>query len=195
MLLSIVLKKGMWETSNHLLETYVGTEIITKKTLFSEWAVIAQFLYRIPLGSCVRNRKAPWHTFNWLFLLLWNCNWSIKLNMGFSLSSDWFLSLQIQAPSLILRMGLSLSTLLFFVLNFFYCLLIIAGQFDQKENKVWKRLNVACKENISLYLMDQVPLSPEGIDFLQHGEFFKSCCLLPSNRPALATKGGLSNSV
>lgn len=64
MLLSIVLKKDLWERSNRLLEKYVGTEIITKKTLFAEWAVIAQFVYRVHVGSCVRNRKALWHTFN-----------------------------------------------------------------------------------------------------------------------------------
>lgn len=65
MLLSIVLKKALWETSNHLLEKYVGTEIITKKTLFAEWAVIAQFVYhQVHVGNCVHNRKAPWPIFN-----------------------------------------------------------------------------------------------------------------------------------
>lgn len=70
MLFSILLKKGLWETSNHLPEKYVGTEIITKKTLFAEQAVIAQFVYQVHVGSCVRYRKALWHMFNWLFLLL-----------------------------------------------------------------------------------------------------------------------------
>jgi len=56
MLLSIVLKKGLWETSNHLLEKYIGTEIIAKKTLFAEWAVIAQFEHQVLVGRCVHNR-------------------------------------------------------------------------------------------------------------------------------------------
>lgn len=56
--------------------------------------------------------------------------------------------------SLVLYFALTLNTLLFFVLKLFYCLLSIAYEFDWMENIVWKRLNLVCNENISLYLYD-----------------------------------------
>lgn len=69
MLLSIVLKKDCGKHQTFPSKD-VGTEIMTKMTPFAERGVTAGFVYQVHVGSCVRNREAPWQTFNWLILLL-----------------------------------------------------------------------------------------------------------------------------